>query len=79
VFGDAMRLSFWLNGTQSDGCCNFVGGAYYSNEMLGDGMRIAVPAGKRNLVGALNVALRSLQRKGTIAELYLRFFPKSFY
>jgi len=28
LFGDGVALAFWLNGTDSAGCCGFVGGPY---------------------------------------------------
>ena len=28
LFGDGIALAFWLNGTDSGGCCIFVGGPF---------------------------------------------------
>ncbi len=79
IFGDGLRLAFWLSSERSRGCCQFEGGAYYSSRFLGEGMRIAVSAGDINLQKQIDHALISLQRKGKIEELYLRFFPVGFY
>ncbi|MCO5160470.1 MAG: transporter substrate-binding domain-containing protein [Mesorhizobium sp.] len=79
VFGDGMRLSFWLVGSDSAGCCRFVGGPYLAPEYLGLGLAIAVKPADATLADAFNFALRELQAKGTFAELYLRYFPVSFY
>ncbi|MGB8816623.1 MAG: transporter substrate-binding domain-containing protein, partial [Rhizobiaceae bacterium] len=79
IFGDGLRLSFWLGSQENRSCCSFVGGPYYSDRFLGEGMRFAVSASNRALAEQLNSALISLQKKGKIDELFLRFFPVSFY
>lgn len=76
-FGDGMRASFWLN--ENAQCCAFAGRPYFRPDLFGRGMAIAVPAGADNLRRALNAALVKLKRKGTMDELYLRWFPVSFY
>jgi polar amino acid transport system substrate-binding protein len=78
-FGDGMRLAFWLAGTDSAGCCRFAGGPYLAPEFLGNGLAIAVKPEDVLLADAFNYALREIQVKGVFAELYLRYFPLSFY
>ncbi|HTV70186.1 MAG TPA: transporter substrate-binding domain-containing protein [Rhizobiaceae bacterium] len=79
VFGDGMRLGFWLAGSEAGDCCRFSGGPYLAPEYLGAGLAIA--AGKSNavLAPAFDYALQQLNAKGIFAELYLRYFPVSFY
>lgn len=79
VFGDGMRLAFWLAGTESDNCCRYSGGPYLSPGHLGLGLAIAAPPGERTLVDAFDYALQQISAKGIFAELYLRHFPVSFY
>lgn len=79
VFGDGMRLSFWLAGASSQSCCRFVGGPYIAPEFLGEGLSIAVSRHQANLAQAFDFALRELSVNGTFAELYLRYFPIGFY
>jgi polar amino acid transport system substrate-binding protein len=79
AFGDGMRLSFWLGGTDSAGCCRFAGGPYIAPEYLGTGLAIAVKADNTALAAAFDYALQQISVKGTFAELYLRYFPVSFY
>ncbi|OLY48496.1 transporter substrate-binding domain-containing protein [Bartonella apis] len=79
AFGDGMAFSQWLNDRQSENCCQFVGGAYIAPQFLQSGLRIAVSKDNPQLVEALNYALKSLERKGKLTELYLRYFPISFY
>ncbi|WP_169738462.1 transporter substrate-binding domain-containing protein [Afifella pfennigii] len=79
VFGDALRLSFWLHGESSEACCHFAGGPYLSDRYFGDGLKIVVRPDEAELKNALDYALREVYRKGTYAELYLRYFPVSLF
>lgn len=56
--------------------CNW---AYLAPQYLGSGLSIAVAQQNIPLVDAFNNALQALQQKGTLTELYLRYFPNSFY
>lgn len=79
AFGDGMGFSLWLNNPKSQNCCRFVGGAYIAPYFLQSGLRIAVLKTNPELVDAFNYALKSLERKGKLTELYLRYFPIGFY
>ncbi|KXF78686.1 amino acid ABC transporter [Paramesorhizobium deserti] len=79
VFGDGMTLSFWLDGNASEGCCAFSGGPYLSPQFLGEGMTIAVAGDNPQLAAAFDYALKALEEKGVMTELYLRYFPVGFY
>jgi polar amino acid transport system substrate-binding protein len=76
-FGDGMRAAFWLN--DNPGCCAFAGQPYFRPDLFGEGLAIAVPAGRDALRRALNSALVRLKRDGTLDALYLRWFPVGFY
>ena len=45
LFGDAISLAFWLNGTDSDNCCAFRGGPFIDSRYFGEGVGIAVKRG----------------------------------
>jgi polar amino acid transport system substrate-binding protein len=79
VFGDGMRLGFWLAGSDSADCCRFSGGPYLAPEFLGSGLAIAVAPENAKLAAAFDYALHEINAKGVFAELYLRYFPVSFY
>lgn len=76
-FGDAMRASFWLN--ENDVCCTFAGQAYFNPNFFGAGLAAAIPAGRGSVREAVDFALVRLQKNGKLDELYLRWFPVSFY
>jgi polar amino acid transport system substrate-binding protein len=77
LFGDGIALAFWLNGTDSGGCCKFVGGAFTESRYFGEGVGIAVRRGNDTLRLAFNWALFRLWEKGRFIDLWLRYFPIS--
>jgi polar amino acid transport system substrate-binding protein len=79
AFGDGMRFSFWLAGTAAEGCCRFAGGPYLMPDYLGTGLAVAVRPQDEKLADAFDYALREIDAKGIFAELYLRYFPVSFF
>ncbi|MBI3702623.1 MAG: transporter substrate-binding domain-containing protein [Rhizobiales bacterium] len=77
LFGDGIALAFWLNGTDSGGCCVFRGGPYIESRFFGEGVGIAVKRGNDVLRQAINWALFRLWEKGSFTDLWLRYFPVS--
>jgi polar amino acid transport system substrate-binding protein len=77
LFGDGIALAFWLNGTDSANCCQFVGGPFTESRYFGEGVGIAVKRGNDTLRLALNWALFRLWEQGRFTELWLRYFPIS--
>lgn len=74
-FGDAISLSFWLNGAEAGGCCVFKDGPFMDPRFFGEGVGIAVKKGNEPLRRALDYALARLDRRGAFGELYLKYFP----
>jgi polar amino acid transport system substrate-binding protein len=77
LFGDGIGLAFWINGTESGGCCSFKGGPFVESRYFGEGIGIAVRRGNDTLRLALNWALFRLWEKGQFTDLWLRYFPVS--
>ncbi len=77
LFGDAISLSFWLNGTDSNGCCVFRGGPFLESRFFGEGVGIAVRRGNELMRQAFNWALFRLWENGKFTDLWLRYFPVS--
>jgi polar amino acid transport system substrate-binding protein len=77
LFGDGISLAFWLNGTDSAGCCVFRGGPYTESRFFGEGIGIAVRRNNELLRQAFNWALFRLWEKGRFTDLWLRYFPIS--
>ena len=77
LFGDGVTLAFWLNGSDSAGCCVFRGGPFLESRYFGEGVGIAVKRGNDLLRQALNWALFREWEKGGFTDLWLRYFPIS--
>ena len=77
LFGDGVSLAFWLNGTDSGGCCEFRGGPYLESRYFGEGVGIAVRRGNDLLRQTFNWALFRLWERGRFTDLWLRYFPIS--
>jgi len=75
LFGDGISLAFWLNGTDSQGCCVFKGGPFTESRYFGEGVGIAVRRGNDTLRLAFNWALFRLWERGRFSDLWLRYFP----
>jgi polar amino acid transport system substrate-binding protein len=75
LFGDGFALAFWLNGTDSAGCCAFVGGPFVESRYFGEGIGVAVKRGNDTLRQAINWAMFRLWEKGRFTDLWLRYFP----
>lgn len=76
-FGDALRASFWLNTHLK--CCSFAGDPYFRPDLFGEGFAFALPPGHDAVRQAIDFGLVKLKRSGVMDELYLRWFPVSFY
>src|SRR5262249_1272656 len=75
LFGDAISLAFWLNGTDSENCCAFRGGPYLYSPYFGQGPGIRVKKGQRPIRLALNWGL--VREGDRFTDLGLRYFPIS--
>lgn len=75
MLGDGFALAFWLNGTSSENCCEFRGGAFLDSRFFGEGVGIAVRKGNDVLRQAINWALFRIWESGRFADLWLRYFP----
>lgn len=79
VFGDGIQLSFWLQGRTAENCCAFAGAPYLESRYFGQGYAIAVAQKSTDLRRAINAAMEDVFESGAYGELYLRYFPVSFY
>jgi polar amino acid transport system substrate-binding protein len=77
LFGDAISLAFWLNGTDSENCCAFRGGPYLDSRYFGEGVGVAVRRGNDTMRLVLNYALFRTWEQGRFTDLWLRYFPIS--
>jgi polar amino acid transport system substrate-binding protein len=79
LFGDGISLMFWIQGTDSQHCCEFKGEGYSEPRYFGDGVGIAVKKGNARLREVLDYALARVKASGRYEELMLRYFPLPLY
>ncbi len=79
LFGDAIGLMFWLNGSLSKQCCGFHGKAYWDETYFGQGLAMAIAKGNMRLRIEINDAIDKIRKSGEFAELMLRYFPMKIY
>src|SRR4030095_9111122 len=77
IFGDAISLAFWINGTDSAECCAFSGGPFVESRYFGEGVGIAVRKGNDLLRQALSWARCRSWKKARYTDLWLRYFSIS--
>lgn len=77
LFGDSLRLMFWLMGSNSKNCCRFVGDAYLDLRTFSHPMSIAVRPKDKKLRDLLDHALDRLQISGRYAKIFRQYFPLS--
>ena len=79
LFEDGLNASLWLNGSTSENCCRFAGAPFTEARYFGEGLTVAVAPGNDRLREAFDFALARIQQNGTFREIFLRYFPVSFY
>lgn len=79
LFGDGAGLALWLNGTDSQTCCRFVGEAFVDPVYFGEGVGVLTAKDNDLLAHAISYALRQMDEKKVFAEIYLRNFPLGYY
>ncbi|CAH1656366.1 Amino acid ABC transporter substrate-binding protein (PAAT family) [Chelatococcus asaccharovorans] len=79
VFADGLSMALWLNGSDAAGCCRFIGGPYTESRYFGEGVGFIIRRDDPILRQALDYGLQKVWEDGTYAELFLRYFPVSFY
>lgn len=77
LFGDAVKLMFWLESDVSKGCCRMADGAFHDRVYLNVPMSIAVKRGNGDLRDVLDHGLDRLQSSGQFSRIYRNFFPRS--
>ena len=74
---EGVTLALWLDGTDAEGCCAFLGGPFTESRYFGEGVGIAVRKGNDLMRLALNWALFKVWEQGRFTDLWLRYFPVS--
>ena len=77
LFGDGIALAFWLNGTDSAGCCEFRGGPYMESRYFGEGVGIAVQARQRRAAAGVQLGAVPAVGEGPLHRSVAALFSRS--
>ena len=77
LFGDSLKLMFWIKGDRSKNCCRFAGDAYLDPQTFSPPMAIAVKRGNKKLLDLLDHALDRQQVSGRFSKIFRQYFPLS--
>lgn len=77
LFGDSLKLMFWIKGAASKNCCRFAGDAYLDPQTFSPPMAIAVKRGNKKLRDLLDHALDRQQVSGRFSKIFRQYFPLS--
>ena len=75
LFGDALRLIYWISGSASRGCCKLLPGAYVDRDYFSRGMVLLVRPDRDDLRAALDHGLDRLQGNGTTEKIFNSYVP----
>jgi polar amino acid transport system substrate-binding protein len=75
LFGDGLRLVYWLAGSSSRGCCKPLDGAFVDRQFFSRNLSFLTRRDDQETVRAFDYALDRLQEKGTSTAIFSRYLP----
>ncbi len=75
IFGDNLRLIYWITGAASRACCRLSGSAYSDFETFSRNMAFLVRSDRADIRDAFDIALDRLQAAGTTEKLFNAYVP----
>jgi polar amino acid transport system substrate-binding protein len=75
LFGDDLRVIYWLAGSASRGCCKPLDGAYVDRNYFSRNLAFLARRDDQGLVQGLDYALDRLQEKGISGQVFSRYLP----
>jgi polar amino acid transport system substrate-binding protein len=75
LFGDDLRIMYWLSGSTSRGCCKPLDGAYVDRNFFSRNLAFLVRRDDQSLIQGLDFALDRLQEKGISGQVFSRYLP----
>jgi len=75
LFGDGLRLVYWLAGSSSRGCCKPLDGAFVDRQFFSRNLSFLTRHDDQETVRAFDYALDRLQEMGTSTAIFSRYLP----
>ena len=77
LFGDNLRLIYWVRGSASRGCCRLIGGAHTDFDFFSRNAVFLVRGDRPDIREGFDVALDRLQANGTVEKVFNGYVPLS--
>lgn len=77
LFGDNLRLIYWVSGSDSRKCCKLLGGAVSDFEAFSRNIAFLVRSDRPHIREAFDLALDRLQENGTTEKIFNLYMPLS--
>lgn len=77
IFGDNLRLIYWVAGDDARGCCRLLGGAYSDFDYFGRNLAFLVRRDNPALRDAFDYGLDMAQKSGTTEKIFSAYVPLS--
>lgn len=77
IFGDSIRMSFWMNSDGARNCCQGLGSSMIDAETFSRPLVFVLRKDEESLRDRLDEALDHIEEKGTTGEIFARYLPIS--
>jgi len=77
LFGDDLRLIYWVRGSASRGCCRLLGGAHTDFDFFSRNAVFLVRGDRPDIRDGFDAALDRLQANGTAEKVFNGYVPLS--
>ncbi|MBM3519882.1 MAG: transporter substrate-binding domain-containing protein [Alphaproteobacteria bacterium] len=77
LFGDNLRLIYWVRGSVSRGCCKLLGGAHTDYDYFSRNAVFLVRGDRPDIRDGFDIALDRLQANGTTEKVFNGYVPLS--
>jgi polar amino acid transport system substrate-binding protein len=79
IFGDNLRISYWLAGQASNSCCKALDSAYVDRDFFSRNLAFLVRKDDTDLAQSFDFALDRLQEDGSTSAIFVRYLPSGFF
>lgn len=79
IFGDDMRISFWLSGAAAGSCCRTLGGSFVDRAYFSHSLVFLTKHDSGQVIKSFDAALDHLQQSGVTTKLMQRYLPHAFW
>ena len=75
IFGDNLRVIYWVAGAASSGCCRLLGGAYTDFDHFSRNLAFLADPSRADIRDAFDLGLDLAQKSGATAKIFNAYVP----